>query len=675
MTKTNRCLRLTIAALAAASLGQARAYETPVHADMTLSAFTRSVRDRDFLKDLGIGYVFDDQRNLLTLPILGNGVTGWAMTGAVAEDDLPRSLFHFYDPLANVGLFGVFQTAPDWAFSTSLNATYSLPGTRDSLYNALTNTDTIVRPKQWRDTFRGVGQFTHLLQDMAQPQHVRNDDHFSLTEHFYYLFPDYSRYEKRTLSLDQDKLLSFEGYPSVTLPDYRSYWNTADNRGLAQQTNLNFVSAKTNLDTGRYASPSGGTLLDEEVIPTVTDVFGNVVETNVTVQYVSYSYTDTYTNAPVTNNRLSAFSLFDFQRMQYASRHAYTLNNANHDRYAQILVPQAVGYSAGLIDRFFRGSLAISAPDGNVYGIVDHAKIRQTDPLGGFVGFDKIKLKVRNATANGEALTGGRLVAVAKFHRNGCYRDDLSGEFDSSFAPPCASYRTDAEEIVVSDPYPNESLGTAPTPYTFTFRQQIPINATDLQIQVVYRGAMGAEPDEVAVGTVDVFEPTYVSIYNSTDQILFNGVWTDTTSPALLPTLDTSPQDGVIDARWDRTDLDVKFNFDATSAAVLGEVGVLPPASYSRVAVITDQAPFVLQTGAQGVSFVSGGVNDMTPEINQVDLARRSYEVAPFHQLRGVRQWDTLTFYRYYGTPIYGDLSQLPAIRNTSPVPLSSLSF
>ena len=58
--------------------------------------------------------------------------------------------------------------------------------------------------------------------------------------------------------------------------------------------------------------------------------------------------------------------------------------------------------------------------------------------------------------------------------------------------------------------------------------------ATDLQITVVYRGAMGSEADEIAVGSVDVFEPTYIAIYNSTDQLLFNGVWTDTTSPSGL---------------------------------------------------------------------------------------------------------------------------------------------
>jgi hypothetical protein len=63
----------------------------------------------------------------------------------------------------------------------------------------------------------------------------------------------------------------------------------------------------------------------------------------------------------------------------------------------------------------------------------------------------------------------------------------------------------------------------------------IPVNATDLFIQVVYRGRMGfdldlggastLEPDAVAVGSYDAREPTFLTFFNNTDFYNANGTW------------------------------------------------------------------------------------------------------------------------------------------------------
>jgi hypothetical protein len=45
----------------------------------------------------------------------------------------------------------------------------------------------------------------------------------------------------------------------------------------------------------------------------------------------------------------------------------------------------------------------------------------------------------------------------------------------------------------------------------------IPINATDLLIQVVYRGQLGEETDGIAVGAMDVREPTIVTFWANSD--------------------------------------------------------------------------------------------------------------------------------------------------------------
>ena len=120
------------------------------------------------------------------------------------------------------------------------------------------------------------------------------------------------------------------------------------------------------------------------------------------------------------NPKTSTFSIFDEDLSAIGSDWTFTLNTFNFREAQRLLIPRAVGYSAGLIDYFFRGTMEIMPPDEKVYGIVDHSTIHQTDPLVGYVGFDTIKLKLRNTTPN-EDMIGGTLVAVAKFHRNGCY--------------------------------------------------------------------------------------------------------------------------------------------------------------------------------------------------------------------------------------------------------------
>jgi hypothetical protein len=52
---------------------------------------------------------------------------------------------------------------------------------------------------------------------------------------------------------------------------------------------------------------------------------------------------------------------------------------------------------------------------------------------------------------------------------------------------------------------------------SFTFDGFIPMDATDLYLQVVYGGILGDESDGIAVGTADLAEPTYLTVMNATD--------------------------------------------------------------------------------------------------------------------------------------------------------------
>ena len=125
----------------------------------------------------------------------------------------------------------------------------------------------------------------------------------------------------------------------------------------------------------------------------------------------------------------------------------------------------------------------------------------------------------------------GKLVAIARYHRNPCYKPDLSGERRVAYAPAAAfgvitepvcpmGLRTEFQEISVSAELPITAEadlpggrgGTAPASLEKVFdfsADPIPVNATDLFIQVVYRGQLGEETDGIAVANLDVQEPTF----------------------------------------------------------------------------------------------------------------------------------------------------------------------
>src|SRR5439155_4713961 len=178
---------------------------------------------------------------------------------------------------------------------------------------------------------------------------------------------------------------------------------------------------------------------------------------------------------------------------------------------------------------FFRGQLEITPPEEGISGIIDHTLENQPN----LDGFRKIKLKIKNVSPGGTDASGnsviepipsnssGTLVAIAKFHRNNCYQSDLRGEYGSP-GVDWQSCRAASEEIVLSQllSVPN-GINQDATTVSFNFPNPIPINATDLYLQVVYRGPLGEEPDGIAVATKDISEPTYIYVFSTWDQFLY----------------------------------------------------------------------------------------------------------------------------------------------------------
>ena len=361
--------------------------------------------------------------NPLSLP-------GWLLRGAIREDDwtgvnIPgcvvqadnpqddpysnppdRPSNHFYDPIYNqpltvIGPLG--KKAPDWASGT--DDVFNQPNTpengrrnhftvfdaREALYRALTgllpddaeipvpsgSTATNERKKYWATTFRALGDIVHLVQDMGQPQHTRNDPHFgndcyeALTGHksLYEAYIETRAAAKAFELPSGDKFipppLTYDGYATPRFTDYLSYFTTRHKegdllkrQGLADYSNRGFFSAGKNLNPfdPQYEYPSNNApSYGRQTVQTnwIGVPFGGAM-----TLFIG-SVPDSLTGQNVANVPLTAIGAWDqfLEQKNLFSISRYTLVRENYDAQADLLIPRAVAYSAGLIDYFFRGRI------------------------------------------------------------------------------------------------------------------------------------------------------------------------------------------------------------------------------------------------------------------------------------------------------------------------------
>ncbi|KAF0145683.1 MAG: YD repeat-containing protein [Nitrospirae bacterium] len=331
-----------------------------VHERISRNAWKKAIQQRDFLQDLGL-----TETGLLT----GKKPVDWIAEGSRVEDNLPRPRHHFYDPVSKKGLHDTCglpfiggYPSPNWALGIEGGNEWDIKDARKYEYIALAGKDSggnIVqdaqddngRKKYFGMMFRALGQVIHVLEDSAQPEHVRNDAH---------VFPwDVSLYENYTF--ENVKELDYTGYILVKLPSFYSYFDTGDGKGLSEFTNRNFVSRSTNFDdrgwcrqkAGIYAEPTPDYAHDEdETVPLPeggTKTFA--------VHYIGNKVNDRLTGEEIRNDYLSALSWWNFETESEYSEKVYSLNDKCYDSMANFTIPRAVGYSAGLLNYFFRGEM------------------------------------------------------------------------------------------------------------------------------------------------------------------------------------------------------------------------------------------------------------------------------------------------------------------------------
>ncbi len=399
----------------------------------------------------------------------------------------------------------------------------------------------------------------HLIEDAAQPDHVRNDAHPE--DSLFKKNPlNGSRYFETWAKEEDDLINSFATnpiYPNVPLnishdglapitqlfdTDLYDGLNASAgiNQGIAEYTNANFFSDDTVFAAERYstnhrhyfpfprkestdlASFIAGTKPTETII----DDDGNTA-TGVWISKTSDGEAiGHFVRASYLSDKI--YALFGEGTLFYST---FYRDEECHKDYASLLIPRAVGYSAGLLDYFFRGSIEITIPDIGIYAQSGDAS----------AGFTRITLLAKNITPGTEEMTGGSIELVVRYK---LAQDD---PFQSNPVP------TDTEFTYVTVPESNNAnsipRGSA-TVLTFGTGQStiIPLWATDVYLQVVFRGRLGNEDGAVAVGFKDISEPTPVDLFNNMDKICLNGGWYNTGSPEAINQVDPN-HDGIPD--WD----------------------------------------------------------------------------------------------------------------------------
>jgi hypothetical protein len=375
---------------------------------LTETAFTASSAVHEYLRAVGLTStrVLDSaavtRPDLLSDFINNSTVRGWLIEGSIREDDYETNLavlgcepprnppsainrvrHHFYDPDTSLGLsFGatIGLPAPEWALGEQGRGPgaeenqFSLLDARLYQLRSLTEATRVERERHTALLFRSLGQMIHLLQDMAQPQHTRNDIHpaceniltgpLLLPEHSWY--EDYI--ETRATGLEfrgrPARPLRVGGYAAPSLTTFRSYFTHANQRsGLADFSSHNFFSALTNLDRScglREQPPCRADAYRSVAVPhSVTTVLG--VRLEAPVRLLLHTAADPIPDRPpVPDIAITSRSVWGQHLEARGLLPTYSMNVLNYDSIGDVLLPRAAGYAAGFLDHFFSGRLDAS---------------------------------------------------------------------------------------------------------------------------------------------------------------------------------------------------------------------------------------------------------------------------------------------------------------------------
>lgn len=432
--------------------------------------------------------------------------------GGTTEDRFTRPFKHFHDPLEpweKAGLSwapGLHSTSClIWAqnYSPLDNDTNQEEWfqARSSYYEALSTRST----ESFAATFKTLGQLMHLVSDMAVPAHVRDDAHLEV------MLPEklhITHFEKYTLNLSNH--LDYNGLPfkpnmqiySRFIPHEQasvpisSLWDIDKYQGNNQETTLEPFIGLAEYTNANFFSE--GTIFDEYPSP------GNTTTNYMNIDWAHPEIIVAEDGQP--DNRIYIKKLIDGQTIQfprlvamgYFSRdwisedcsgfYTLVLDDAVYHDYASVLIPRAIGYSASLLDYFFRGSLSVrnAMPQPGIPTVQGDGVLQWMTPIWD-IGAEVQNISTLGTDDDGnpvpEPLGIGSLIGVARFKSGATERYAFS------------------EAISVDVALADALNSGEPQSFLFHFPTGIWVGATDLTLQVIFQGTLGSEQEiAVAVG-------------------------------------------------------------------------------------------------------------------------------------------------------------------------------
>lgn len=385
------------------------AYEVETHKKISEIAATRSAVDERLKQSLGISAGLD-------LTVRGQSLLEWIEEGSVRADDWTYFVNHFHNPLAGdwsqAGL-GPAYSAILWGQTPNQGyPSWSWQNTRQYFLDALTSTQKVDRDLALTMTFQGLGHLIHLIQDMASPAHTRNDPHRSYNYETLVrdvqLDPELPVAQVFLDWIDRPSLGPDPGWqalarndlapiPIARLVDTDLYSGANPEAtiqplmGLAEYTNANYFSEdrifRENDVLWRFPYPRRSSVTEADSGITLGD------GTPVTRQYFRKDFHGDSGYRLATVGFLRDYiQRYGLDPGRYGDSPA--LDEAVYRDYAERLLPRAVGYSAVLLDYFFRGKLEVKI---------------EANPA------DSEKLQLTTKNASSEPLGGGTLAVYGDY--------------------------------------------------------------------------------------------------------------------------------------------------------------------------------------------------------------------------------------------------------------------
>src|SRR5258705_5724808 len=357
-------------------------YDTASHRSLGEAAATASMIDDVLRKELGFQ---NGRATALRAGVLSLSARDWVGHGAF-EEDLPlRRVFnHFHQPLRPWRSAGLTIARGDssvlWSQSPSQSpgGTWTWAVARRGFLDALTLPAPDARERRLAETFDTLGHLTHLVQDASVPAHTRNDAHPSIPFFgtFIPLNPDwYEDWVEDTRLTDADTFTGLLALPPIR--PLRLVLHSSDpaapvgiaglidtdqvtadgagpsifgpaNTGIAEFTNSNFLSRDTIFETGFPR-------------PTLADLGAGFYELEGGAFRRYFPKVTPGTSVVEVPHFVAEGPLTEHLRRlgEPARKPLLHLSSRAHEDYARELIPRAIGYSAELLDYFFRGRLDV----------------------------------------------------------------------------------------------------------------------------------------------------------------------------------------------------------------------------------------------------------------------------------------------------------------------------